>query len=194
MNGPSCRSPLAWEGLAAYWLEELDGASEARAEAHYLGCDECSRRLEQLVALADGVRTLARTSGVTMIINDEFVRRLTAEGIPVREYRVPRNGSVGCTVTPEDVFLVGRLEAPLAGVRRVDLLTLDAAGNAARRQEDVPFTAGNGDVVFAPSIDWLRAQPAFSLRLRLLAVDDHGERPLGDYTFNHTPGTSPRQR
>lgn len=190
MSGPSCRSPLAWDTLIAYWLGELDTADEAQVEEHYLGCGECSWRLEQLAALAGGVRTLARTSGVTMIINDEFVRRLTADNLPVREYRVPRNGSVDCTVGPEDVFVVGRLEAPLVGVQRVDMLTLDDAGNTARRQQDIPFAADGGGVVFAPSIDWLRAQPAFSLRLRLLAIDDRGERILGNYTFNHSPDAS----
>lgn len=187
MNGQSCRTPLGWETLIAYWLRELDPASEAHAEEHYLGCAHCSHRLEQLAALAGGVRALARRSGVDMILNDELVRRLTQDGLHVREYRVPRNGSVNCTAAPEDDFVVGRLEAPLAGVQRVDVLTLDSDGNTERRQQDIPFVADSGGVVLSPSIDRLRAMPASTLRLRLLAVDDQGERTLGDYTFNHTP-------
>jgi hypothetical protein len=188
----SCRSPLPWDTLVAYWLGELASADEAHAEEHYLGCGECSRRLEQLAAMARGVGALARTSGVDMIVNDDFVSRVTERGLRVREYRVPPDGSVSCTVGPEDDFVVGRLEAPLAGVRRVDMLVLDSDGNTAARQQDIPFTADSGGVVFAPSIDRLRAKPAFTMRLRLLAVDDRGERTLGDYTFNHSPYGSAR--
>lgn len=187
MNAPFCTSLLEWDTLIAYWLGELDPAEEERAENHYLGCAHCSHRLEQLAALAGGVRTLARTCGVNMVLNDEFVRRLTDEGLHVREYRVPPNGSVNCTVGPEDDFVVGRLEAPLAGVRRVDMLMLDDDGNVQARQQDVPFMADSGGILYAPRIDWLRSMPAFTMRLRLLAVDDGGERPLGDYTFNHAP-------
>jgi len=125
-----------------------------------------------------------------MILNDELVRRLTQDGLHVREYRVPRNGSVNCTAAPEDDFVVGRLEAPLAGVQRVDVLTLDSDGNTERRQQDIPFVADSGGVVLSPSIDRLRAMPASTLRVRLLAVDDQGEHTLGDYTFNHTPYAS----
>lgn len=187
MNAPLCRAPLAWDELIAYWLGELAPTDEARIEEHYLGCAECSHRLEQLAALADGVRSLARTSGVDMVVSDEFVRRLTQDGLRVREYRVPRNGSVNCTAGPEDDFVVARLEAPLADVQRVDLLTLDRDGNPAMRQHDVPFSADRGDVVFSTGIDKLRALPASVFRVRLLAVDESGERALGDYTFNHTP-------
>ncbi len=194
MNERSCESPLPWNTLIGYWLGELPPAEESDVEEHYLGCAQCSRRLAQLTAFARGVRALARTSGVDMVVNDEFVRRLTQDGLRVREYRVPRGGSVNCTVAPEDDFVVGRLEAPLTGVHRVDMLTLDREGNTQTRQQDVPFVAASGGVVFSPSIGRLRARP-FTLRVRLLAVDDQGEHPLGDYTFNHTPyaARSPRQ-
>lgn len=187
MTSPSCQSPLALDTLLAYWLGELSPDSTEQVEEHYLGCAECSQRLEQLATLAGGVRALARTSGVDMVINDEIVHRLTQDGLHVREYRITRNGSVNCTVSPEDDFVVGRLEAPLKGVQRVDLLTLDSDGNTQTRQQDIPFIADSGSVVLSPGIDKLRAMPAFILRVRLLAVDDRGEHTLGDYTFNHSP-------
>lgn len=194
MNGRSCQSPLSWETLIAYWLGELDPAGEARAEEHYLGCAQCSDRLEQLAALAHGVRAMARQSGVAMFVNDQFVRRLRKDGLRVREYHVPRNGSVNCTVAPEDDFVVGRMEAPLEGVQRVDMVTLDSNGDIEMRQQDVPFIAESGGVVFAPSIEMLRGLSVATLRLRLLAVDADGERTLGDYTFNHTPYASDNRR
>jgi hypothetical protein len=55
------------------------------------------------------------------------------------------------------------------------------------RQQDIPFVADSGEVVFSPRIGDLRALPATTLQVRLLAVDDDTESPLGEYVFNHTP-------
>lgn len=76
-----------------------------------------------------------------------------------------------------------------AGQRRgrFIMVTFDSDGNIHSRQQDIPFTIDSGGVVFCPCIDMLRAMPATTLRVRLLAVDARGERTLGDYTFNHTP-------
>jgi Putative zinc-finger len=187
-----CKSPLAWDTLLAYRLGELDPDSEVRIEEHYLGCAACSRRLEELTALAGGVRAVTRMSGVNVVINDPFARRLSEQGLKVREYSVPLNGSVNCTVAPEDDFGVARLEAPLDAVQRVDMVYLDSEGQSGMRREDVPFVAESGAVVFSTRIDTLRALPATTLRVRLLAVDNSGERTLGDYTFNHSPYSSQR--
>lgn len=187
MNSNACNSPLGWDTLLAYWLGELEPAAEARTEEHYLGCALCSQRLDELTALAAEVRALITTRGVNLVINDAFVRRLAEQGLRVREYRVPLNGSVNCTVVPEDDMVVAYLEAPLASVQRLDLVTLGSDGAALMRQDDIPFVAASDGVVVSPGIGMLRSLPQTVLRLRLLAVDDQGERPLGDYTFNHTP-------
>jgi len=132
MTAPFCQSPLAWDTLLAYWLGELDVDREAQVEEHYLGCEPCSRRLEQLVALAQGWGELTRTSGVRVGINEPFVQRLVEQGMRVREYRVPLNGAVNCTVAPDDDFVVAYLEAPLEGVQQLDLLYLDGDGEEER--------------------------------------------------------------
>ena len=187
MSAAFCPSPLAWDTLLAYWLGELGAEAQAHTEEHYLGCAGCSRRLAQLAALAQGVRQLVRQGGVNMGIDEPFVQRLAEDGLQVREYRVPRNGSVNCTVAPEDDIVVARLGAPLDEVRRVDLVTVSDDGRESMRQQDIPFVARSGGVLFSPGIDQLRALPATTLRMRLLAVDEGGERTLGEYTFHHTP-------
>lgn len=191
MTTPSCQTPLDWDTLLAYWLGELDPDSEARTEEHYLGCAECSRRLQWLTTLAQEVRALTQKSGVNMFLNEQFVHKLTENGLHVRKYHVPCNGSVNCTVTPEDDLVVAYLEAPLAEVRRLDMVYLDSEGNPQERYEDIPFTADSDEVVFSTRIEALRALPTTTLHVRLLAVDNNGERTLGDYTFNHTAYTSP---
>ena len=92
---------------------------------------------------------------------------------------------MNCTVAPEDELLVARLEAPLAGVNRVDAIAYppDAPAEVFR---DIPFDAASGEVVVAPRIARIRAMPSHRQRLRLVAVDPSGERIIGDYTFDHT--------
>lgn len=185
MNIPSCQTPLAWDTLLAYWLGELDTGREAQVEEHYLGCASCSRRLQQLMALAQEVCDLTRTSSVNVVINEQFVQRLVEQGMQVREYRVARNGAVNCAVAPEDDFVVAYLEAPLEDVQQLDMVYLDDGGEGSMRLHDIPFTAASGRVVFSTRIDSLRALPTTSLRVRLLAIDNNGERAIGDYTFHH---------
>ena len=84
--------------------------------------------------------------------------------------------------------------ASSAGLRRVDMLYLDSSGRVEARYEDIPFAAASGGVLVASRVDALRALPATTLRVRLLAVGDDGERTLGDYTFNHTPHAPPAAR
>lgn len=189
MNAPSCPSPLDWSTLLAYRLGELTSAGEAQVEEHYLGCTTCTGRLERLMVLAREVHALARSSGVSMVVSDQFVRRLAEQGVRVREYRVPCDGSVNCTVTPEDDWVVARMEASLERIKRVDMVYLDDEGGM--RQEDIPFNAESGAVVFSTRIAALRALPSTAVRIRLLAVDESGERTLGEYTFNHTRYTPP---
>lgn len=187
MSTRSCKAPLSWETLLDYWLDELDPAAQAGIEEHYLGCDVCSRRLERLAALARDVRKLVQSGAVSMVVDEGFLRTLRQDGLRVREYRVPLNGSVNCTVEPQDDLVVGRLEVPLAGLTRVDMVTLGGDEADGLRQEDIPFVAGSGNVLFSPPIDMLRALPATTVRVRLLAVDPEGERTLGEYAFKHSP-------
>ena len=184
MSAP-CQHPIDERALLAYWLGEVAEADEARIDEHILGCGHCSAHLAELVALAGGIREALRQGKVHAFLSDAFVRRVAARGLRVREYRVPRNGSVNCTVAPEDELLIGRLEAPLENVSRVDVV-LHAPGLPADLRQDVPFDRERGEVVFAPNLAQLRAAPSHRLRLELIAVDGQDKRPIGDYTFNHT--------
>jgi hypothetical protein len=187
MNKPSCSSPLDWPTLLAYWLGEQDSATEARTEEHYLGCERCSRRLEELASLAQDVRTVMQTGAFNAVLTEHFVQNQKERGQHVRTYHVPRNGSVNCTIAPEDDLVVAHLEAPLADITRLDLIFVGPDEKFEIRREDIPFIPESGNVLIATSTAILRTLPASTSRMRLLAVDDHGERVIGDYMFNHTP-------
>ena len=170
--------------LVAYWLGELDEAAEAALEEHYLGCAECSARLAEVEAMASGVRAAFAGGRLGAVVTPAFVERLRSRGVRLREYRVPPNGSVNCSVAPQDDLLLSRLEAPLEGVERIDLV---AVFEGEHRLEDIPFDPASGEVVVAPSIAFIRTLPAHRQVMRLVAVGADGERVLGEYTFDHSP-------
>jgi hypothetical protein len=180
----TCAAPLDLDSLIQYWLGELDDEHEAAVESHYSGCAACTERLEEIVALGDGVRRAFAAGLLHTFITPEFATRLKQQGLSVREYRVPAGGSVNCSVGPEDDAVLGRLEAPLAGVERLDAIIVTNDGG---RMMDIPFDPVGGEVVMASSLRRLRALPACREIVRLVAVGRDGERVLGEYTFNHSP-------
>jgi hypothetical protein len=185
MTESTCLARVEDDALVQYWLGELDEDAQARIEPHLLACGECSERLAGIVALADGVRRAVDEGAVRVFVTDAFVRDAARRGMRVREYRVPRNGSVHCSVAPEDDLLVGRMDVPLAGVERLDAFAyVDDVETGVFR--DVPFDAAKGEVVLAPKLAYVRTLPSHVHRIRLVAVSRDGERVIGDYTFNHT--------
>jgi hypothetical protein len=187
MSRTVCATPVPFAALVDYWLGELDEARELDVEQHVFACGDCCATLQRIADLAGGIRALVRQGAVGVVVSDAFVESLGASGLRLREYRVPRDGSVHCTVAPDDDLLITRLQAPLAGVERVDLVTLVAEGNAPQRLLDIPFSAAADEVVLVSRIDRIRALPASTSRMQLVAVDQGRDRVIGEYRFVHTP-------
>jgi hypothetical protein len=187
MIPPTCASPIPLATLFEYWLGELDLSREGQFDLHLLGCGHCSAQLLSLVELADQMRAAMRAGEIHVVVTDALVQRLGAQDLRLREYRVPHNGSVYCTITPDDDLLIARLEAPLAAVERLDVEHLSVDGISLERLCDVPFDAAGGEVVLVPRMARIRALPATTMRTRLLAVAPSGERVVSEYTFHHSP-------
>ena len=183
----ACSNPIDAAVLADYWLSALPSSEEEAVEEHLFGCDHCGARLGEVIALAEGIRSLAREGSLRMVVSDAFLKRAAEKGLRVREYAPPPGGAVQCTVTAEDDILIGRLAANLSGVKRVDLCICNERGIEQLRLVDIPFPAGAGSVAYQESITVMRGAPALKLIARLVSVDEAGgERLLGEYTFNHT--------
>ncbi len=190
MTSPRCAKPIEIEPLVAYWLGELPAAADAPVEEHLFGCAHCTRRLEELAALAVGICAVVRRGAVQAVITQPFLEQMKRQGMRIREYRVAPGGRVACTICADDDAVVGRMRVPLAGVKRVDALhSLDLGDGRVqqRRVEDVPFDPDAGEVLYLPSAAELKKLPAHMLLVQLVAVDKSGERSLGKYTFAHTP-------
>ncbi len=183
----NCSNPVDAGVLADYWLAALREPEEQAIEEHLFTCDECGARLREVIALAEEIRKLARQGSLTMVISDAFVKRAAEQGLHVREYSPPRWGSVECTVSAEDDFLIGSLTADLSAAKRLDLSLCDDHGIERLRLPDIPFRSQAGAVMFQQSITYAKASPSDTMIARLVAFDESGsERLLGEYTFNHT--------
>ena len=187
MNLQRCAVPVPFATLVNYWLGDTVDAEDEQIEEHLFGCAACSHQLQSIVELAGGVRTLARRGLIPAVVSGPLLDRLTREGVKVREYRVEPNGSVNCTVAPEDDLLVSRLQASLAGVSRVDLVLVDLLQPGEIRLCEIPFNPRDGEVVVVPPIDQVRLRPAHTGKMRLLAVAGAQETLLSEYIFHHTP-------
>lgn len=187
MSRMHCTAPLPLAALIDYWLGDLDAAREEAVERHLFGCGECSATLESIAELAGGIRTLVRRGDLAAAVTPAFVEALSGSGLRLREYAVPCNGSVHCTVAPDDDLLITRLQAPLAGVERLDLETFEPGDRAPQRLTDIPFSAVAGEVVLLPRVDRIRALGESTATMRLVAVDPEGERVIGEYRFLHSP-------
>jgi hypothetical protein len=183
----SCPNPIDAAVLADYWLGTLAGPDEAPVEEHLLECDSCGAQLLDVIALADGVRRVAREGSVQMVVSDAFLQRAAENGVSVREYAPPPGGSVLCTITEDDDLVIGRLAADMTGAARVDLSLCDEGGVEHARFRDIPVRAGVGSVAWQVSSAFMKGAPSMTLLARLVGFDDAGaERRLGEFTFHHT--------
>ena len=176
------------DALVDYWLDDGDAAAIEAIDEHLMECEPCGRALDDLVALGDGVRAAFRSGAVSAMASDAFLKRVVGRGVHVREYRLPRNGSVNCTVGPDDELLVAHLETPLQGVERLDaVVTLSFEPDVQHRLQDVPFDSQAGEVLWLPKLGLVRNAPAHTAEVTLLSVDAGAPRELGRYTFRHRP-------
>src|SRR5262245_24276361 len=183
----NCSKPIDAAVLADYWFALLPDSEEGAVEEHLFTCDACGERLREVIALAEGVRKLAREANLMMIVSDAFLKRAAEQGMRVREYALPQGGRVECTVTNEDDLLIGRLAANLSNARQVDLCICNADGQERIRLKDIPVHRAGSNVIFQQPLAYSKAAPSEVMIARLVAVDEFtGDQLLGEYTFNHT--------
>jgi hypothetical protein len=186
-GGHACPSPIDVGVLMEYWLAALGAEAEDAVEAHLMTCDVCGGRLREMIALAEGLRAVARSGSLQVVISDRLVTQAADAGLQVRQYTASHGEAIACTVSADDDVLVARLALEMSHAPRVDLSWCDPRGVEIQRMADIPVRAGAGSVICQQSIDGAKASPAATMIARLLAVDDGGgERVLGEYTFHHT--------
>ena len=97
LGGPNdCPNPIEAAVLMDYWLAALPSADEEAVEQHLMTCDGCDDRLREVIAMAEGLRALARSGSLQVVISDQFVKHAAETGLRVREYAPPRGEGVQC--------------------------------------------------------------------------------------------------
>ena len=189
-NGPpavTCQTPIDPVVLTDYWLGLLPQAEEDRVEQHLLQCDACGNRLRGVIQLSEGLRLLARSGELRVVVAEEFINHFVESGRHVRQYEFAPGQTLPCTISVEDDLLVARLAADLTGAERVDLSFCDPQGIERQRMTDIPVRTDAGRVIFQESIVFAKTSPSTTMVARLLAIgSDGGQRLLGEYTFQHT--------
>jgi hypothetical protein len=182
-----CVAPIDADVLMEYWLAQLPASDEDAVEEHLMTCDNCGDRLREAIALAESLRTLARSGSLQVVISDRFLAHVREAGQRVRAYTPPAGGGVQCTVAEDDDLLVGRLAADLSRAARVDLSWCTDKGVELLRMADIPIEGDTGMVICQQSVTMAKASTSNTLVARLLAVDpDQRERLIAEYAFHHT--------
>jgi hypothetical protein len=183
-----CDAPLSLADLAAYHIGEIEPEA---IEEHYFGCAECTRRLEMVALIAQGVVDLMARGGVSASVTDDFVSAAERQGLVLRTYRLAPGDEVACTVAPDEDFVVVRLGVNAAQGEQIDLEAqihdVDRGTVATQRTEDVPFQRARGEIVYVYAGDLIRSLPRTRWSLRARLRGPAGIRDLGPYVLDHTP-------
>lgn len=179
---------LSTDTLLDYWLHDSDAATTDAVDEHLIACEACGQSLDELIALGKGVRSAFRAGMVSGATTDRFVRRVVEQGLQVREYRLPHNGSVNCRVAPDDQLLVAHLALPLHGIERLSAVTqFSTEPGVLHELPDIPFDPQAGEVSYIAPLTRVRHLPAHTMQLTLLAEEAGGPREVARYTFHHRP-------
>ena len=138
----------------------LPTVEEDAVEQHLMVCDGCGDRMRDVIALAEGLRLLARSGALHVIISDQVLEQAARAGLRVREYAARDGDSIQCTVAADDDLLVARLAVDLSAAPRVDLSWCNPEGVELLRMADIPIRADAGSVICQQSITWAKASPS----------------------------------
>ncbi len=184
LGGPNdCPNPIEAAVLMDYWLAALPSAAEEAVEQHLMTCDGCGDRLREVIAMAEGLRALARSGSLQVVVSDQFVKHAAETGLRVREYAPPRGEGVQCTVAADDDLLVARLALDVTTASRVDVSWCDPRGIEHHRMADIPIRAEAGSVICQQSITWAKSASAIHRSAGRHSEDGHDCRPKSVYTF-----------
>ncbi len=187
-GGGPCSVP--WEQLVDYLLGELPPAEEEHVEEHLFTCSTCAERLEAVTRIERSVAEVARHAEVGASVSRGFLARALADGLTLREYRIPAGDMVRCTAGPEDLVVV-RLAADLAGTTdlQLDVLFRDLESGEAAPAVTRPVVADRelGEIILVFPGSVVRTYPRSRWLLTVHGDSSEGHREVGTFVMDHTP-------
>jgi hypothetical protein len=186
-----CSSPVPLEDLVGWERGELEPAAADQVEEHFIGCEECSRRLETVVRLGAAISGLVRAGGFPVAVTGSLLDAVVRRGLRVRTYRLAPGDRVACTAGPEDDFVAVRLGMDAEAGDSVDLVAdfvdIETGAHESRLTEDVVVDPVTAEVVYLYPGEAIRSLPRSRWSVTARVRGPKGERRLGPYTLDHTP-------
>src|SRR3569623_324498 len=98
MTELECTTPTPLAALLDYWAGDASADAD-RIEEHTFECRECSRRLDAVAELAQGVaREAAIRGGIALVRTQSIVERLAEDGLKMRHYWADPGDAVQCSI------------------------------------------------------------------------------------------------
>lgn len=154
-------------------------------EEHLLTCDGCAAVVTRLCALRDAVNGLVREGRIAHAATPALIARMGEDGLDLMRYELRPGEEVDCRATTTQRYALTHLHLERAPASRIDLEVAFADGTVLDRAEDLTVNAGDDSVIVMQPGDQVRMLPSTLLQLRLLTVDDEGERELAKYWLRH---------
>jgi anti-sigma factor RsiW len=181
---PACER-ITLDALTDCAAGELPEAEAAAIEEHLFSCAACGARAAEFDALVRGIQAAVRSASVGGFVTDAVLNRLSREGTRVRTFTLSPGAVVPCAVWDDDELMVLRLRGELGNASEVTL-SQRVAGNEVSRATGQVARVARGEVLFLTPAAWIRELPVVDLELRLSAIEDGLERPIGSYTLAHS--------
>jgi anti-sigma factor RsiW len=173
--------------MVDYLAGGLRDDEEDRLEEHVFECDDCARTVNELYAVAAGVRAATGSGKIAMAASPALLERLEQNGVRVRHYRATAGGQVACGVEAGDDYVASHLAADFGGASSVDVVAVTTDGRELRRVERVPIASDAVEVTMITRADYVRSFPSMTFYYRIFA----GQLLIAEYTFSHTAYAGP---
>jgi anti-sigma factor RsiW len=175
----TCRSPLSWEDLVAYWAADLTPADQDRVDEHLLGCETCTAQAARVYAVVQALREV-----IPPVVTRRMLESLRARGLKVEEHAfAPGERREAIFAKGVDV-LVHRLSGfELSGAQRVNVtLRVENSARVLAEIPSAPFDVREG-VLIACQLHYSNMPP--DVVFEVSAVDATGAERSASYTILH---------
>lgn len=175
----SCRAPLAFQTLVAYWARDLSEEETERVDEHVMGCADCARSSERIASVI-----VALAGVIPPVVDRATVDKLRAAGVRLEENTFLPGQRTTVPFPPELDLLIHRLTGlDLTGVERVHVtIRSERSGQLIAHLPGVPFDPEEGVLIACQHhFDELPADTVFEVR----ALPASGPERVAVYTIPH---------
>lgn len=175
----TCRSPLTWEELVAYWAADLTPADQDRADEHLLGCSACTAEAARVFAVVQALREV-----IPPVVTRRMLESLRARGLKIEENTFAPGDRREALFSKGLDLLVHRLSGfELSGAQHVNVtLRVENSDQVLAEIPNAPFDARDG-VLIACQRHYANLPP--DVVFEVSGLDASGAERHARYTILH---------